>query len=556
MLQEEVDSLIKYTVELRNYAPDSVMIFSERIIQSSREINYPQGEIKGYFNKAVGFYLLSEDGEAEVTCQVILEKLEAISSIDSFFYHQLTGSTYVLQSILERRLGKYENAVTLELKALNHFEKINDSANIGVTYANISESFRFIKDFDKAAFYNEQAEELAVLEKAVEQIPGILLNRGNILFDQEKYKDALALFEIALEKAEAVGDSRTIINAINNIGASHERMGNFEIGLGYYRTALEKRQEEKDYLGEANTIGNIGMVYLTMKDFNKAEYFLNRSLAISKKYAFLELERSNTAYLAEILEQKGEYSRSLALWKQAQVLQDSLYNQQKFETVHRLEKQFNEERSKRIIAQKDRDLIETELHSIRLRNVAIALGVFFLIVLLSAWLFYRQSRFRKEKNQELLLKNTIIQNQNEDLESLVNAYESQREKFIKIGNHEIQLDQIVYIRYQDRVSSIFLKDQSVVEQRIQLSQLLAELNYKSHFLFSQINQNYIIHFKHVTIEFHDDGEDKYYFTTYLPNDQDDYRNEEVIKTRKRSGLTKNFDREFQRYMRLNKILSK
>lgn len=554
-LKEEVDSLIQYTVELRNSAPDSAITLSERIIQSSREINYLEGEIQGIFNKATGYFLLSEDEAAERNCQIVLEKLKTISSVDSSFYHKLTGSAYVFQGILERRLGNYKVAISLEIKALSHFERINDSINIATAYANISESFRVIKNYDKALFYSEKAEDISIRIDNFKGLPAILLNRGNILFAKEQYALALELYEIALGKATEVEDFRTVTNAINNIGASHERVGSFEIGLSYYLTALDRFQEEKDYWGEANTMGNISMVYFTMQQFDKAEQLSNQALVISKEHAFLELEKFGTENLAEILEAKGEYSSSLALRKYAQVLQDSLYNQQKFETVNRLEKQFNEEKSKRIIAQKDKDLIETEFHSLRLRNIAIILGVFFLIVLLSAWLFYRQAKFRKEKNQELLLKNTIIQNQNEDLEALVNAYESQREKLIILGNHEIQLDQIIYIRYQDRVSSIFLKDKSIIEQRIQLSQLTAELSYKSHFLFSQINQNYIIHFKNVTIEHNDDTENKYYYTTYLPSDQDEYRDEDVIKTRKRSGITKNFEREFQRYIRLNEILT-
>ncbi|WP_020567231.1 tetratricopeptide repeat protein [Neolewinella persica] len=553
--KEEVDSLIKYAIDLRASSPDSTVTLCDRIIQSSKEIDYPEGEIKGFFNKAAAYFLLSKDGLAEDNCQIVLEKLKILSPVDSSFYHKLTGSTYILQGILERRKGDYANTLTLELKALVHFERIKDSINIATSYANISESFRFIKNFEQALLYSEKAEDLMVKAGRSEGIPGILLNRGNLFFDQEQYTLALEFYETAQDKAKEAGDYRTIITAINNIGASHERLGSFEIGLNYYLRALEMYQEEKDNWGEANTLANISMVYFTMGQFERAEDLASQALKISKEHSFLETEQFSTENLSEIFESKGEYSRSLALRKQAQVLQDSLYNQQKFETVNRLEKQFNEEKSKRVIAQKDKALLETELQTLRLRNIAITLGVFFLIVLLSAWVFYQRARFRKEKNRQLLLKNTIIQDQNEDLELLVNAYESQREKSITLGNHNILLEQIIYIRYQNRISYIFLKDQTIIEQRGQLSQLMAELSYKSHFHFSQINQNYIVHFKNVEVEYNDDAEDRYYFTTYLPNDQDEYRDEEVIKTRKRSGITKNFEREYQRYIRLNNILT-
>ena len=84
---------------------------------------------------------------------------------------------------------------------------------------------------------------------------------------------------------------------------------------------------------------------------------------------------------------------------------------------------------------------------------------------------------------------------------------------------------------------------------------MSELNFKSHFTFSQINQNYIIHFNNTKIECYEDEDEKYYFTPFLPNDFDEGRNEDYIKTRKRSGLNKNFEREYQRFIQLRKMLN-
>ncbi len=553
--KQEIDSLIEYAFKTRNEAPDSVVILSDSIIESSRAIDYLEGEIQGFYSKAAGKFLLGKYEEAAESCQTVLEKLETIPSVDSLFYHKLKGSTYILQGILEQRQGNYENAITLFLKALVHLEKIEDWVNIASAYVNISENFKLVKNFDKALFYNKEAEELYLRIGKAKLISTILVNRGTILFDQMEYSSALKTFEDALEEATKSGDLGNIINTLNNLGVSYEMLGEYETALTYYKTALEQYRARKDHWGEANTMGNISMIYFTLEQFEKARQFSEKALAISEAGGFLELEKFNTENLAEILEKEGDYRTSLTLQKQARVLQDSLYNQQKFEAVNRLEKQFNEEKSNRIIAQKDRDLVKTQLHSQRLLNFAISLGIFFLVVLSGAWLFYRQAQFRKEKNEELLAKNAIIQTQNEDLESLVDAYESQREKAIKIGSHKIHLDDIIYIRYENRVSTIFLKDQSTIEQRIQLTQLMAELSYKSHFLFSQINQNYIVHFKNTPIEYIDDEEDKFYFIPYLPHDQNEYRDEEAIKTRKRSGLTRNFERDYQRYLRLKEILA-
>ena len=87
-------------------------------------------------------------------------------------------------------------------------------------------------------------------------------------------------------------------------------------------------------------------------------------------------------------------------------------------------------------------------------------------------------------------------------------------------------------------------------KRTQLSQLLSDLKYKSPFLFSQINQNYIINFGNVEIKYYQDDNEKYYYTSFLPNDVEEGRNEDYVKTRKRSGLNTNFEREYKRYLRM------
>ena len=552
--KQVVDTLIQQSIDARDFAPNSIVSLADSSIQLAKQIAYLEGELNGLYQKAIGYFFQSQYQKAEENCHFILEKLEGNPSIDSLIRHNKSGSAYTLLGLLKQKQGEYESAVPLLLKALDHFEIIRNSGNMASVFTNLSENFRFIKNFEKAIFYNKKGEEYYLKANQPKGIITVLQNRGSIFYDQNNFQAALDIFELTLEKAKAENDFGNMVNAINNIGSSYEEMGKNEIAMQNYLTAIEMYQEREDYWGEANTLGNISMIHLKMDQIENAIRSSNNALSISKEHNFLELEKFNTENLAKIYERRGNFVESLKLYKQVQLLQDSLYNQQKFETINLLEQQFNEEQSNRIIAQKDKAIVESQLQSNRLQSLITLLGIIFLAVLSGAWLLYRQAKFRKEKNQELLQKNAIIQNQNDDLESFINAYESQKEKFIKIGNQQIQLDDIIYIRYQDRISSIFLKDQSIVEHRTQLSQLMSELNYKSHFLFSQINQNYIVHFKNIDIQFHDGEDEKYFFTHFLPNDSYEGRNEDFIKTRKRSGLNKIFEREYQRYLRLKEML--
>jgi tetratricopeptide (TPR) repeat protein len=552
--ESTIDSLVRQAIEARNLAPHSIITLSDSIIKLSQEAAYLEGEFRGLYNKAIGYYFQTRDRESQDLCYTILEKTAESPMLDSVFLHNINGSVYTLLGVLKKRQGNYLEAIPLHIKGLEEFEKIDNWDNIADAYANIADDFKLVKDFEKAIFYNEKAEEFYLKAENSNQLLSVYQNRGSIYYDQGNYHEALAIFESTLEKARINNDIENIIHATNNIGASYEELGQSEIALQNYITALEMYRERKDPWGEANALGNISMVNFGLTErLEQAEEYALAGLSIAQEYQFLELEKFNYENLHRIYEKKGNFQESLKMLKQAQVLQDSLYNQQKFETLSTLEQQYDKERTKLIIVQKDKAIVESQLKSQRLQSLITLLGIIFLALLSGAWLLYQQAKFRKVKNQELLQKNTIIQHQNEDLKSLIDAYEAQREKFIQIGPHEIPLDDIVYIRYQSRMTSIFLKDESVIEYRTQLSQLLAELNFKSHFVFSQINQNYIVHFKNVEIDFFEGEEEKYYFVSYLPNDHWEGRNEDYIKTRKRSGLNKNFEREYHRYLRLQRL---
>ncbi len=552
--KQAIDSLVQQASDARNAAPGTIDELADSTIKLSKAINYLEGEIGGLYQKSIGYFLQSQYSKSEEYSQLVLEKLDQSPSLDSSKQYLFRGSVYTLLGILKEKTGNYNEAVSLQLKALSNYEKLDDWNNIAVVYTNLSLDFKFIKNFEKALYYNKKAEEYFIKAGKPEKNVSVLQNRGTIISDQGDYETALEIFKTTLEKAKAIDDMENVANAHNNIGVAYEELGHNEIAFQNYLAALQIHQNRNNYWGEANTLGNISLIHYKNDELDKAKQYSDLSLLISQENQFLELEKFNVEILAKIYEKQGNFEESVAMLKQVQSLQDSLYNQQKFETINRLEQQYNEERSNRIIAQQDKAIIESELRSQQLQWFISVLGLVFLLLISVAGLLYRQAKFRKEKNQELLLKNTTIQNQNEDLESLVDAYKAQKEKFIQIGNHEILLDDIIYIRYQDRISTIFLKDLSTVEHRIQLSQLMSELSYKSHFLFSQINQNYIVHFKMVTIDHYKGEEEEYYFTHYLPHDLMEGRNEDYIKTRKRSGLNKTFEREYKRYRRLENLI--
>lgn len=560
----QVDSLLQKCTEARNTGPQSIITLADSVIAIATQINYIEGKLGGYYNKAIGYYFQNNFDSSEEWCDKVLSVVDS-ESTDSLSGYRYKGNAYNLKGVLWQKKGEYATAIEHLLKALNSYESINALQNIATVYINISENFRFMKDFEKAMDYNIRAEEFLRAENLFgHQLNTVLQNRGNIYNNEGNFEEALNMFKNTLDSAKLHNDQGNIDNALNNLGVSYEEMGRDGEALEYYFRALDNYKSRGNNWGEANTLGNISAIYSKRGEFDKAITFCNNALEIARENGFRELILFNNRNLARIYETMGLYKQSLDINKSIAGLKDSLYDEEKFRTINSLEQRYREEKSQKLIAQKDKELIQAQLNSKTLLIFLIIFGVIILITLLIGFFLYKQVQLRKQKNLELKRKNVIIEaknreiteqrdeikNQKEDLELLLTAYETHGAKEIRFGKRKIPIEDIIYIKYHDRISHIFLKDGRIMEHRVQLSQLSSELKYRSNFLFAQINQNYIVNFDNVDIFFFDGEEEKFYYTHFLSNDFEEGRTEDFVKTRKRSGLTKNFERDYKRYRRL------
>lgn len=562
---DQIDSLLIKCLEARNTDPQSINSLADSCILLATQIDYTQGLLGGYYNKAIGFYFENSFESSEEWCDKTIELVDSSSPMDSTLQSKYKGNAYNLKGILWQKRGEYAKAIEYFLEALGYFESNKAIQNIATVYINISENFRFMKDFEKAMEYNKKAEEFLRNENIFgHQLNIVLQNRGNIYNNQGKYEEALRIFKNTLDSARLHNDQGNIDNALNNLGVSYEEMGKDNEALEYYFRALDNYKSRGNYWGEANTLGNISAIYLKRGEYDKAITFCKNAVQISRENEFRELILYNNHNLARIYETMGRFKESLDINKGIAELKDSLYDEEKFRTINSLEQRYREEKAQKLIAQKDKELIQAQLNSKTLLIFLIIFGVIILVSSLVGFFLYKQVQLRKKKNLELQRKNAIInaknreiteqrdeiKHQKEDLELLLTAYETHGSKELRFGKRKIPIEEIVYIKYHNRISHAFLKDGRILEHRVQLSQLSSELKYKSNFLFSQINQNYIINFDNVEILFFDGEEEKYYYTPFLNNDFEEGRTEDYVKTRKRSGLTKNFEREYKRYLRL------
>lgn len=116
------------------------------------------------------------------------------------------------------------------------------------------------------------------------------------------------------------------VEALHNIGVTHEAQGNYSLALDFELRALEQRKMLGDESKTANTLNNIGIIYDEQGNFKKAlEYYLDarriyERLGDDSKIAMVIVN------MAIVLKSQGEYSKVISNYKQALTLYKRLNN--------------------------------------------------------------------------------------------------------------------------------------------------------------------------------------------------------------------------------------
>lgn len=136
--------------------------------------------------------------------------------------------------------------------------------------------------FDSSRVYLEEALALADQLSFRTYKVKIMNIYGVSYFYEGNTDEALKYWEPALELAEETGDIRSAAKLRTNLGNAQQAYGNYPAALDMYLKILPAYETLNDSATLGMTYGNIGVLYGQMKEFDKAELYIKKSLAISQ----------------------------------------------------------------------------------------------------------------------------------------------------------------------------------------------------------------------------------------------------------------------------------
>jgi two-component system, sensor histidine kinase ChiS len=147
----------------------------------------------------------------------------------------------------------------------------------------------------------------------------IMLSRriGVLKYRQGHFAHSMNYFKKANDLANAQNDNEMIAKTLSDIGTAAMAIGLYETALRSYVDSLTLKEKLGNQRGIAITLNNIGRVYHKMSQFDRAEVYFRRALAI---YSALK-QQSNVAHTREnialILRENGSIKEAIELLLQS-----------------------------------------------------------------------------------------------------------------------------------------------------------------------------------------------------------------------------------------------
>jgi tetratricopeptide (TPR) repeat protein len=143
-------------------------------------------------------------------------------------------------------------------------------------------------DFSKAAIHAQEAIDLAREKNNIKYEQRAERVLGAIFFNMGNYKSASVHFFEAMKLYEVSKDSVGIFVILNNLGAVHDRLQDYDQALGYYlkgqslltRIMMDPKVKA-NYL--TSIYNNIANIYQTKSDFQSARDYYEKSLQLARE---------------------------------------------------------------------------------------------------------------------------------------------------------------------------------------------------------------------------------------------------------------------------------
>ncbi len=395
--EERIRTLIGISYHYLRVSVDSSMIYSEAILDYSKETNNERGIARALLMLGNVYIEIGENKQA------LSKHLEALIVFNKLNDSMAIGITYNSLGMDYHNLGQYDKAIEQYINASEIAEFFGDKIgsylatnNIGIIYEDWKKNQYALEYFQKALKIAKQLHDKTYI--------GITLQNIGVLYQKlGDYEKALDYLEQSLQVSQEIGDSKGIYNTLLNKARVYERLGEREKAITNFKLALEAAEELGNKTKKAEALLNLGREYLQTNDLNNASRYLPQAKALLDEIEETNLKKELYETLAEYYSKTGDFRNAYFNYLDFTALKDTIFNQDsrkeisEMQTLYELDKKENEIEIQNLKIEKQQN---------RLYYILSAIALF---ITLAALFFSRYKLRQKNFRAELERKNIEIE---------------------------------------------------------------------------------------------------------------------------------------------------
>jgi tetratricopeptide (TPR) repeat protein len=401
----KVQTLLDISNEYCRNSVENSLAYAQQALKLAEALKWEKGIAISYFR--IG-YAYGSEGKFSMALNYRLKELEKWEQLKNKNKICIVLGTI---GISYSDQGDNLNAMKYYIRSLKLAEEIGDVQQEIYTLCNIAIVYEEQKNFKKAFEYNFKSLKLAEENKYEESIAMNRANIGNLYLSQNNYEEALKSYLIALEIDKRWGNKGNISALLANIGdLFQEQSDSLRINgndilsktksdkaLEYYFVALKYTEELGNKYLQAFTLGNVGNIYVTRKEYKKAEEYLEKSIEVARTINSAEVIMDDHQRFYDLYKRMDDPAKALGHYEKYIAIKDSVYSADKSKAVSELQIKFDTEKKE---AENKTLLQENELQSLTIKNNRLLLlGSLCLsiLVLSLAFLIVRQNKLKSQQ---------------------------------------------------------------------------------------------------------------------------------------------------------------
>ncbi len=316
--------------------------------------------------------------------------------------------------------GQFNTALNQSLQILSRFEARHDNYGIMNAYHEIGLALYFSGDFGQCIIYFKKAMPLALLSGDKHILSTIYNDIGTTYNEMNKPDSGLIYAQKAVDSDYENNDSLNLSTSVSTLGECYIAKKEYDKAIPFIKKSIRIAKAIDNYHGISWDLNDLAQIFLETNQLDSARYYAQMAVELSSEYGFKDQVLRAYEYMYKSYEKTDTKDSVYKYFRLSINTKDSLYTAQKAKDMQTFS--FREQ-----IRQQEIEQDKIQLQN-KIRTYGLIAGL--VVLLLIAFLLYRNNRNRKKANKLLQKQKDEIEVQKKNVEETLTELKSTQAQLI------------------------------------------------------------------------------------------------------------------------------